>query len=120
MNANKLTVAASALAVVAIAGCATKSADVAPTYTSTNTYAGLSCRQITAERDAIASEVSRVSVAQDKQRKKDQIATGVGAVVFWPALLYNVAVKDDADQLGRLKGQYDALGRMAGEKGCSA
>lgn len=115
---NKLGIIFTSATIAVVSGCATKAADVQSSYVSSSTYARLTCRQIVAEKEAIAGEVSRVSHAQNEQRKKDQIATGVGIVVFWPALIYNAAVGDERENLSRLKGEYEALDRAASEKGC--
>lgn len=42
---------------------------------------------------------------------------GVGLVLFWPALFF-LAGDDRSDELGRLKGEYEALETSAIQKKC--
>jgi hypothetical protein len=45
------------------------------------------------------------------------VALGVDLVLFWPALFF-MPGKDNEEELGRLKGEYEALKSAAIEKGC--
>lgn len=43
----------------------------------------------------------------------------VGLVVFWPALFVLAATDDHSAELGRLKGEYEALERAAHKRKCA-
>ena len=47
----------------------------------------------------------------------DAVALGVGLVIFWPALFFMIG-GDKSQELGRLKGEYDALEQAAILKKC--
>jgi hypothetical protein len=59
-----------------------------------------------------------VSGQQKKEATKDAVALGVGLVLFWPALFFMIG-SDKKIELGRLKGEYDALEQIAIKKDCS-
>ena len=56
---------------------------------------------------------------QDTKRTNDQIATGVAVVVFWPAAFFVGGDGQAAAELGRLKGEYEALEKISIEKKCN-
>lgn len=100
-----------------LAGCASTSDKISATYVSPLTYANYDCDQIRMELTRVSSKVQEVAGAQNKQAKNDQVAMGVGLVLFWPALFF-LAGSDKKDELANLKGQYDGLSAAAIEKKC--
>ena len=114
----KVVVGISISAQLGLAACAPSSQDVRPSYVSPLQYQGYSCRQIRSEMMVVARHVSEVSGSQDHHAGNDAAATAVGVVLFWPALFF-LASKDDRAELGRLKGEYDALEEAAIQKNCS-
>ena len=100
-----------------LTGCAPSSEKVQPTYVSPLQYQGYSCNQIRQEMMIVAHHVSEVSGSQDHQASNDTAAMGVGLVLFWPALFF-LANKDQREELGRLKGEYEALEETAVRKNC--
>ena len=106
-----------AVGVIAIQGCASRSGNVAATYVSPMEYSGYSCEQIRARMRSVSSGVMRVSGQQDDAASRDAWATGVGLVLFWPALFF-ITPDDQSDQLARLKGQYEALEEAAIQNNC--
>ncbi|MTI19085.1 hypothetical protein E1162_17720 [Rhodobacteraceae bacterium RKSG542] len=50
----------------------------------------------------------------------DAVLMGVGLLVFWPSLLLLAATEDHKEELGRLKGEYEALQAAAAIKRCKA
>lgn len=108
-----------ALAVIAAAGgCAQRPAAIQATYVSSSTYANDSCEAIVAERNRIVTEVEALSGAQRKKAASDAVVTGVGVVLFWPALIGLAAGQDQAPQIASLKGNYEALTAAGHQKGC--
>jgi hypothetical protein len=56
--------------------------------------------------------------AQDSQATKDSVVTGVAIVVFWPAAFFVGGDRGNAAELGRLKGEADALEQVSIKKNC--
>lgn len=102
---------------VVLASCAKKSQNITASYVSPLQYAHFSCDQLTAEAASLSSRVAAASSAQDSAAQRDKIATGVGIVLFWPALFF-LAAGDDGEELARLKGEFQAVEREAIAKRC--
>ena len=102
----------------ALSACAQASGDVRPVYTPATAYADYNCDQLQAKLLEIQQQVMTVSGQQDQKRKIDQAATGVGLVLFWPALIAMPLTADHKRELGELKGQYEAIGRESEVKQC--
>jgi hypothetical protein len=111
------TIASVAGALALLAGCATAPDQVEPTYVSQMQYEGLTCDQLRAEIQRIANYVHATARAEARDRRRDEVAWGVGLVVFWPALLF-VGAGSDKEALADFKGQYMALDETAQRKGC--
>jgi hypothetical protein len=103
---------------LALAGCASKSSEIAPSYISPVMYQSYSCQQIAEEAQNVAAHAAEVSGAQDQKRTNDQIATGVAIVVFWPAAFFVGGDGQAAAELARLKGQMEALEQASVQKNC--
>jgi hypothetical protein len=81
-------------------------------------YQHLSCPQIGAEAQRISRRVAEVSGVQDEKASSDAVATGVALVIFWPAAFFIKGDGATAAELGRLKGEFEALERTSIEKRC--
>jgi len=55
---------------------------------------------------------------QNKKVSDDAVATGIALVVFWPAAFFIKGDKQSAAELGRLKGELEALERAGIQKSC--
>jgi hypothetical protein len=66
----------------------------------------------------VGRRVNEVSGVQDNQASNDGAALGVGLILFWPALFFMIG-KDQEVELGRLKGEYEALEVTAIQKECN-
>src|SRR5207342_3041647 len=91
-----------------IAACASAPEDIAPSFVAPVAYTGMDCAQLKGELEGVSTEVQRVTGQQRKKATNDKWATGVGIVLFWPALFF-LATGDKAEQLAQLKGEYNAL-----------
>lgn len=107
-----------AVAAIAMSGCASSSSDVRASYVSPLQYQSYTCQQISAEAARVSSRAAELSGVQDTKRSDDQIATGVAVVVFWPAAFLVKGDGQAAAELARLKGEYEALEKIAIEKNC--
>jgi hypothetical protein len=107
---------AAALA-AATGACASYSEKIPATYVSPVIYENLSCRQI-AEASRVPRRAAEVAGVQDSQATKDSVVTGVAIVVFWPAAFFVGGDRASASELGRLKGEADALEQVSIKKNC--
>ena len=100
-------------------GCASSSSEIKPSYVSPLQYQGLTCQQMGAEMERVSRRASEVAGVQDSNKSQDAWVTGAAIVLFWPAAFF---VKGDgaaAQELARLKGEFEALERVAIEKSCN-
>lgn len=98
-------------------GCASQPEDIQAQYVSPLTYQSYSCEQLRHEMMMVHRRVQEVSGAQKSQADGDAVALGVGMVLFWPALFFMIG-KDKSEELGRLKGEYEALEKAANRGNC--
>lgn len=115
MNMKRMLYAAACA--VFITGCATSASQVPSTYVSPMKYNSYSCQDIEYEMREIESRVNTLTGQQDKKARNDKIATGVGVVLFWPAL-FLLASDDTKTELSQAKGEYEALEESARRKDC--
>jgi hypothetical protein len=106
------------VAALSLAGCASKSADVAPAYVSPLQYQSFTCPQLAEEARRVSGAAVTASGAQDSQATKDAVATTVGVVIFWPSLFFIGGDKQTAAQLAQLKGEMDAIQQESIRKNC--
>lgn len=111
--------AAKLLACVLIAGCASKSSDIAPAYVSPLNYQNYDCQQLTAEAQRISQRAAVAAGQQDKARQDDAVATTVGVVLFWPALFFIDGDGPKAAELAQLRGEMDAVEQASIQKNCN-
>lgn len=100
-----------------LSACATKPEKIEATYVSPTRYASLSCEQMDEEFREVQSRSNMLFKKQRKQSKNDKIATGVGLVVFWPALFF-LMDDDQKEEVAQIKGEYAALEIAHDKKGC--
>lgn len=108
---------ASVCAAGLLSACASSSDSIQGSYVSPLQYSNYDCDQIRAELVRVSARVHEVAGAQDRKHRNDQIATGVGIVLFWPALFFLMG-GDQKAELQRLKGEYDALDQESISKKC--
>jgi hypothetical protein len=101
-----------------LGACASSSSEIRPTYVSPLQYQHLSCQQIAAEAERVSQRAAELAGVQDSKSTSDAVATGVGVVLFWPTLLFIKGDGQTAAELGRLRGEFDALEKVAIEKNC--
>jgi hypothetical protein len=103
---------------LALVGCASSASDITASYVSPHQYQQLNCQQISAEAERVSRRVTELSGAQDSKATGDAVATGVAIVVFWPAAFFIKGDGHTAAELGRLKGEFEALEKISIEKNC--
>lgn len=100
-------------------GCASGPDSIDAKYVSPTTYQSWACPQLMDERTRLVREVERVSGLQRENANADAALMGVGLILFWPALFGLAATKDRKEELGRLKGEYEAIDSNIKAKQCS-
>ena len=66
----------------------------------------------------MSARAAEASGAQNQKANNDAIATGVGAVLFWPALFLIKGDAASAQQVAQLKGDMDAIEQANIQKHC--
>lgn len=113
---NKI-VAGCALA-LSVSGCASSSKDISATYVSPVLYQSLTCDQLSMEAHRVSARAMEVTGQQDKKATGDAVMTGVGLILFWPSLFFIKGDGATAAELGRLKGEMDAIEQASIQKNC--
>lgn len=109
---------AATLAVAFVAGCASRSENIASAYVSPTLYSNLSCGQLREEATMVSSRAIAASGAQDKKAGNDAAVMAVGMIVFWPALLFTQGDGAQAAEVARLKGEMEAIETASRRNGC--
>jgi hypothetical protein len=107
------------LACLLVAGCASRSSDIKPSYVSPHSYKDWSCSELGAEAQRVSARALAAAGAQDRRRSHDAAMVGVGVVVFWPALLFTKGDGQEAGELARLKGEMEAIRKEAKARRCA-
>lgn len=117
----KLTVQHFLVASVAatiVSGCASSSKEIQAAYVSPMTYQDFSCSQLIAESQRIQRRVSGAAGAVDDRASGDKMKMGVGLVLFWPTLFFLKGDGPEAQELARLRGEYEAIEQTYNRKDC--
>ncbi|MFD2248902.1 thiamine biosynthesis protein ThiC [Pseudochelatococcus lubricantis] len=103
----------------ALTACASKSSDIRASYVSPIQYQSYTCQQLAEEASRVSARASEVAGTQDSARSNDAAMTAVAVVIFWPALFALKGDKQTAAELGRLKGELDAIEQASIRKNCN-
>jgi hypothetical protein len=101
-----------------VSGCATSSKNIASSYVSPVQYRNYDCNQISEEAIRLQGQITKLGGRLDEASKNDKMITGVGIIVFWPALFALGGTKEQEAQYASLKGQYEALQQESIAKKC--
>ena len=114
----KKIAAAALCSALALSACATHPNSIKAQYVSPMMYASYSCDQLREENLRVISRVTELTATQRRRANNDTAAMAVGVILFAPALIFMMN-GDNADELGRLKGEYDAIQQSGTQKNCS-
>ena len=103
---------------ILLSGCATASSGIATAYVSPLQFQAYDCQQISAEMQRVHVRVNQLAGRLDKAAENDKALVGVGMLLFWPALFALGGTKEQEAEYARLRGEYDALAKVANEKKC--
>ena len=99
-------------------GCATSPRDIETVHVPPEKYASYDCNAIAAELDKAYARGEEMRDAISADAAGDAAAVAVGAVLFWPVMLFAIGDADEADQYGQLKGEYEAMQAAGQAKNC--
>jgi hypothetical protein len=118
MRINKVVVALG-VASVALTGCASSPNKIPAQSVSTLPYEQYSCKQLAGEVDRVTRRAVELNASLQKTSSNDAAQMAVGMILFWPALFFlEGGDGPEAAEYGRLKGERDALERVAIQKEC--
>ena len=101
-----------------VAGCATHANDISAAYVSPIQYQSYTCAQLQEEAARVSARAAVASGAQDQKANNDAVATGVGVILFWPALFFIKGDAASAQEIAQLKGDMDAIEQANIQKKC--
>jgi hypothetical protein len=81
-------------------------------------YESFQCPQLSEEAQRINSRASIVAGTQDEKATRDAVATGVGVIIFWPALFFIGGNDQQTAELARLRGELEAIEQVSIRKRC--
>ena len=99
-----------------LAGCASGPEKIGAAYISPLQYESYDRQQIAAELDRVNCRISELEGRLKKRADDDAAKVAWGVGVFWPVLLFVQGDGPDAQEYARLKGERDALERVAIQK----
>ena len=99
-------------------GCANNSKKISTQYVSPLQYKDYDCDTLALEMGRVSRRVGELQASIDKNAREDKVATGVGIVLFWPALFFSDGDTPEASEYGRLKGEFEAMQTTANQKKC--
>ena len=108
------------LAIWALLGCATRSADIAPAPANAADFASWGCDRLADEQDLVQHRAADLAYAVDERAGNNIMALGMGLAVFWPAILAMRPAGPEARDLALLKGRFEALQTAARLRQCAA
>lgn len=103
-----------------LAGCADSADKIAASYVSPLVCQDLSCSQMGAEPGRVAARVAEAAGVQDEAAWDDAVLMGVGLVLFRPTLCFLEGDTGREAELGRLRGEVEAIEKAATRKNCTA
>ena len=97
--------------------CATNPDNIQASYVSPLKYRNYDADQIVIEMDYVGQRTQELYQRLKKKASGDKWKTGIGLVLFWPALLaLEGGDGPEATEYARLKGEYEALRQAAVQK----
>ena len=102
---------------LALAGCASSSDSITESYVSPLKYNSYTCSQLEQEYARTLQRSHAINKKQDQIASNDQVAMGVGLILFWPALFF-IDSDDNKEEVSRLKGELSAIEQASIRQDC--
>lgn len=99
-------------------GCTRHPDSIQAQYVSPIGYQSWTCDQLNAEDGRLRGRIATVAGLQRENANADAALMTVGLIIFWPALFGLAATVDRREELGRLRGEYEAVQQQRREKSC--
>ena len=108
------------LAATLMSACASQPEELQTSYTSNLRFQDWSCRNLATEAASVERRVSELHGSLKETAGNNQTRMAIGLILFSPALFF-LEGGDSAEvaEFTRLKGERDAIDRVARLKGCS-
>ena len=104
-----------------LAACATNPDKMMAADVSPLAYQNYDCGQLGQEERRISRKVNQLYQQLDKEASSDAWQTGVGIVLFWPALFFlEGGDGHEAAEYKQLKGEYEAIQEASIARKCGA
>jgi hypothetical protein len=100
-----------------LTACADKSSSIQAAYISPLAYQSYDCDALEQEYARLVRKSQSINKQQDDIASSDSVATGVGLVLFWPALFF-IDNDDLREQVAQLKGEVNAVEQASIQKNC--
>jgi hypothetical protein len=100
------------------AGCAHYSEKIAAQQVPPSSVDSYECPQITSETKRVSARLDELKKVVDEAAADDEVKTTVGIAVFPPLLFFLNGDGAEAEEYGRLKGEYAALREASTQKQC--
>jgi hypothetical protein len=101
-----------------LSGCAKSSGEIVPSYVSPMQYNTHSCDQLRYEAQRLSSKAAQLSGVQDDKADQDAFVTAAAIVVFWPAAFFVGGDGQNAAELARVKGEFEAVEQASIRNNC--
>ncbi len=118
INSNLPKLCLTSAIALALAACSSSTENISASYVSPLKYDTYSCSQLGEEYARLQAKGREIFQEQDDKADNDAIATGVGLVLFWPALFF-INSSDLEHQVASLKGDLEAVEVSSIKKNCS-
>ena len=103
---------------VCVVGCADSAKDIPTQYVSPLTYEDYNCKQIGGELERVSRRANELASQVDSRASGDTAKMTVGLILFWPTLFFLHGNGPEAQEYGRLKGEYETLEKVSIQKEC--
>jgi len=103
-----------------VSACASQPEDIQTAYVSSMQYKNYDCDQLAEESVRVTNRVNELHGTLKKTADNDAVQMGVGLVLLWPTLFFLEGGDGaQAQEYSRLKGERDAIEKVAVQKKCS-
>jgi hypothetical protein len=82
------------------------------------TYEDYNCKQVGGELERVSRRVGELASEVDSRASNDTVKMTVGIILLWPTLFFIHGNGPEAQEYGRLKGEYEALEKVSIQKEC--
>lgn len=116
-----ITAGVAAAIVAAVSGCASNPEKIQAASVSPLQYREYNCNQIRLELERVTKRADELHGRLKKLSDDDAAQMAVGMILLWPALFFlEGGDGPEAAEYARLKGERDALQKVAVERNCPA